>query len=315
MPTLRPFRALRYALEAEADLSALICPPYDVISADQRARLESRHPHNAVHLELPAPAAESAHAGSEAASPYLRAARDFVAWRTQGVLRKDPRPAIYAYEQVYRQTGEPDDRRLRGFFARLRLEVAGPDSGVRPHERTLSGPKEDRYRLLRACGANFSPVVMLFGSGRRSQPLLEAACRGQPTANALDDTGVRHRLWRLEAPSGKDPEDPNALVGERLLALGQAGPLVIADGHHRYETALRYRDERGERRACESDPAYDYVLALLFDLDDPALAVLATHRLVRGGPVGEGLLKAADELFEVRPLAGRHELIAAFPPG
>jgi uncharacterized protein (DUF1015 family) len=301
VPTLRPFRALRYDPSLAPSLDRLICPPYDVISDEQRQVLAARDPYNAVHLELPL-----AEPGDEPDEPYRRVARTIAAWRTAGVLRKDDRPSVYLYEQVHRLPGG-ELRRQRGLMAWLKLEPLEAGSGVLRHERTLSGPKEDRYRLLRATGVNLSPVVGLYRSTGESRQLIDRSTAGPPDETAHDDEGVAHRLWAVAADDG----DLGETVSE-LLAVAADGPITIADGHHRYETALRYRDERG--RACESDPPFDYVLALLFDIGTERLTVLPTHRLVRGSATGRELWMALEPLVEVEPVAGKEELLAAMSP-
>ncbi|HXQ95763.1 MAG TPA: DUF1015 domain-containing protein, partial [Candidatus Acidoferrales bacterium] len=157
MPELVPFRALRYDDGAVGDLRDVVSPPYDVISPAQQRALARRHPRNVVRLDLPL-----AEAGDPPDERYRRAARDLAAWRSDGTLRKDRQASVYAYEEAYTMPGSSERRVQRGFFSRLRLEEFGPGSGVIPHERTLSGPREDRYRLLRATGMNASPVVLLF---------------------------------------------------------------------------------------------------------------------------------------------------------
>ena len=157
MPDIRPFRALRFDAETVGELGNVVAPPYDVIGADLHQALLARHPRNAVRLDLP-----EAEPREDPDERYRRAARTLTAWRSDGTLRKDPRPSVYVYEQSYRVPGTDRERVQRGFFARLRIEPFGPESRVLPHERTLSGPKEDRYRLLRATGLNSSPVVGLF---------------------------------------------------------------------------------------------------------------------------------------------------------
>ena len=182
------------------------------------------------------------------------------------------------YEQTYCVPGTATERTQRGFFGRLRLESFEPGSGVLPHERTLTGPKEDRYKLLRATGVNTSPVVALYRDvGRRSAQLLAELTSGTPAVDVIDDEGTRHRLWPVPA----DGEDRNTAVAG-LLGFAARGPITIADGHHRYETALRYRDERRMTRSCDEDPAFDYLLVLLVEAGEP-LTVLPTHRLVRAG--------------------------------
>lgn len=306
VPEIRPFRALRFDASAVGDLGLVVAPPYDVIDAAERARLVARHPANVVRLDLPVE-----EPNEDPDDRYRRAARTLAAWRSDGTLRKDPHPAVYVYEQTYLVPGTTVQRIQRGFFARLRLEPFGPGSGVLPHERTLTGPKEDRYKLLRATGVNTSPVVGLFEdpSGATGARLAEVAA-GASAIDVADDDGVRHRLWIVAA----DGSDERAAIAASLIAAAAARPLVIADGHHRYETALRYRDERRMSRSCEEDPAFDYLLMLFLEASGEALTVLPTHRLVRGlgGDAGAGLLGRATELFEVTPVADPRELVAHF---
>ena len=306
MPEIRPFRALRFVAETVGDLANVVAPPYDVIGPDEQARLLARDPRNVVRLDLP-----ELGPGEEPDERYRRAARLLAAWRSDGTLHKDPRPAVYAYEQIYRVPGTDTERTQRGFFARLRLEAFGPEAGVLPHERTMTGPKEDRYRLLRATGVNTSPVVGLYAdeSGRASAALATVS-RGPAAADVVDDDGVRHRLWVVEA------EGAQADAVSALLEAARARPVTIADGHHRYETALRYRDERRMTRSCEEDPAFDYLLMLFLETTAEPLTVLPTHRIVRGlGTDGLARLRGGlDGLFEVRS-AGRAELERAFGSG
>ncbi len=305
VPEIRPFRALRYAAAAVSDLALVVAPPYDVIGADERRRLIDRHPANVVRLDLPAD-----EVGDEPDDRYRRVARTLAGWRSDGTLRKDPHPSVYVYEQTYRVPGTDVERTQRGFFARLRLETSGPASGVLPHERTMTGPKEDRYKLLRATGVNTSPVVGLFedASGATGSRLATTTQRA-PEIDLRDDDDVRHRLWSVPA----DGEGADAELAAALIAAASAGPVTIADGHHRYETALRYRDERRMTRSCEEDPAFDFLLMLFLESTGEALTVLPTHRLVRG--LGDGaatLLDRAAALFEVIPVASADELIARF---
>ncbi|HEY3336603.1 MAG TPA: DUF1015 domain-containing protein [Candidatus Limnocylindrales bacterium] len=284
MPQIRPFRAIRFDPEVTGDLGAVVAPPYDVIGADLRAALLARHPRNAVRLDLPAAEPQD----GDPDDKYRRVARTLAAWRTDGTLRKDPRPGVYVYEQTYRVPHTDVERTQRGFFARLRIEPFGPGSGVLPHERTLSGPKEDRYRLLRATGINTSPVVGLYEdpSHRAAEMLADVATR-PPVAEVTDDDGVRHRLWLLT-------DEGEGAPATTLAGIAGAGPVFIADGHHRYETAVRYRDERRMTRSCEEDPAFDYLLMLFLDAADQ-LTVLPTHRVVRGLGA-DGLARLRDGL-------------------
>ncbi len=304
MPEIRPFRALRYNVSTIGDPACVIAPPYDVIGPAERDRLLARHPANIVRLDLP-----GAEAGDQPDDRYRRAARTLAGWRSDGTLHKDPHPSIYVYEQACAVPGTDTSRTQVGFFARLRLEPAGPGSGVLPHERTLAGPREDRYKLLRATGVNTSPVVVLYddrhGTGAR---ILDEIRAGRPDLDLVDDDGVRHRLWAVPA----DGESAGAVAP--LLAAASDEPVTIADGHHRYETALRYRDERRMSRSCEEDPPFDYLLTLFLDVANQALTVLPTHRIVRGlGNDGvTALLGRLDELFEVRRGVPAKELREVF---
>ena len=306
MPQIRPFRALRYA--DDVAVADVVSPPYDVISPAAARALAARHPRNIVRLDLPAE-----EPGDEPDDRYRRAARTLAAWRSDGTLRKDPRPAVYVYEQAYEVPGSGEPRVQRGFFARLRLESFGPGSGVLPHERTLAAPREDRYKLLRATGTNLSPVVGLFEdrSGRTAE-LLASIASGQPDADVLDDEGVRHRLWVVPAHP-----DAEADAASELVRLAGEGPITIADGHHRYETALRYRDERRMTRSCEEDPAFDHILALLLETTSQRLTVLPTHRVLLG--LGEDgvarMWERVTELFDARELAAPADAVAAMHPG
>ena len=305
VPKIRPFRALRYRETAAPDLSLVVSPPYDIISPDQQRTLLARHPLNVVRLDLP-----ETGPGDEPEERYRRAARTLAAWRSDGTLRKDPRAAFYVLEQTYQVPGSGDTRTQRGFFGRLRLESLEPGSSVRPHERTIASHREDRYRLLRATGVNTSPIVGLFEDAEgRSREVLERVAGRRPDADVTDDDGVVHRVWAL-TEVGDDAPDVATLA-----EAAASGPITIADGHHRYETALRYRDERRMSRSCEEDPAFDYVLTLFLEATSQALTVLPTHRVVLGRGDGDGpdLLAAATDLFEVEP-ADREQL-AAFGAG
>jgi uncharacterized protein (DUF1015 family) len=303
VPQIRPFRALRYVPDQVGDLGAVVAPPYDVLGPADRARLAERHPANVVRLDAP-----DEEPGDGEDDRYRRAARTLALWRSDGTLHKDPRSAIYVQEQTYLVPGTAVERTQRGFFARLRLEPLEPGSGVLPHERTLAGPREDRYRLLRATGVNTSPVVGLYDDpSARAGVILATLATGPTAIDVRDDDGTRHRLWVVEA------DGPAAGSVEELLAIASAEPVTIADGHHRYETALRYRDERRMSRSCEEDPAFDYLLMLFLETTAEPLTVLPTHRLV-GGLGDDGAARLRDglpELFAVAP-AGRDELLGAF---
>jgi uncharacterized protein (DUF1015 family) len=309
VPQIRPFRALRYSREAVPDLAAVVAPPYDVIGPEEHRRLLARDPRNVVRLDLPA-----AEAGDDPDERYRRAARTLAAWRSDGTLRREPRPAVYVYDQEFVVPGTSATRTRRGFFARVRLEPFGAASGVHAHERTMSAPKEDRYRLLRATGVNTSPVVGAYGEPTgRVAALLDEVGVGAPDGDLTDEAGVRHRLWVV--PTVADAGGRPSIAAE-LADLAGVSSITIADGHHRYETALRYRDEREVGATGDPDPAYDYVLMLLLEPRAGPITVLATHRVLLGlgEPGVEALRSALGELFEVRAPVEAEELAATFSP-
>jgi len=252
MAEIQPLRTLRYDLDAVGSLDAVIAPPYDVIDDAMRAELAGGSPFNVVELDLPRdPGGDD---------DYLHAQTTMEAWRQQGVLTTESEPAMWALRQDF--TGPNGSRRSRtGFFARVRVEEYGAGR-IRPHERTHPGPKEDRLRLTRATRANLSPIFSLFpdpdGTARE---LLERATAGEPFARTDDGT-----LWRIG--------DPEAIAALQA-ALGNA-ELLIADGHHRYETARVYAEEVG------GEGEHRYVLMFLCSLTDPGLTVFPTHRLLTG---------------------------------
>jgi uncharacterized protein (DUF1015 family) len=247
MADVQPLRALHYDPAVAGDVADLVAPPYDVIDAERRAQLAARSPRNVVEVDLPE--------GGD--HPYAHAAELFAAWQRDGAVVRDAEPALWALRQDY--TG-PDGRELvrHGFFCRIRVEEYGAGR-IRPHERTHPGPKEDRLRLTRATRVNMSPIFCL----HPGPTLLRG--EGEPFADVTDDEGTRHRLWRIaEADAIRDVQ--SALADAELL---------IADGHHRYETARAYAEEIG------GDGAHRYVLACLVALEDPGLTVFPTHRLVK----------------------------------
>jgi uncharacterized protein (DUF1015 family) len=257
MADVQPLRALHYDLDVTGPLDAVAAPPYDVIDPEQRAALAARSPYNVVHIDLPVPAREGA-------DPYEQAASRLESWRSTGAVGRDDAPALWELEQEYRT---PDGARhvRHGFFARVRVQEYGPGT-IRPHERTHPGPREDRLRLTRATRANLSPIFSLYpdpsGAVREA---LQTGRETQPFGELTDAQETVHRLWRVAEPRAME-------IVERTLADAE---LLIADGHHRYETARVYADEVG------GEGPHRYVLMCLVALEDPGLAVLPTHRLVR----------------------------------
>jgi uncharacterized protein (DUF1015 family) len=255
-----------------------------------------------VRLELPRP-----EPGGDDDTRYRAAARTLAEWRTEGIITKERQPALYIHEMRWAAGGLRTEGRARGVLTRLRLEAFGPASGIRPHERTMSGPKEDRFRLLKATGVNLSPVVLLADGGPGIHDSLDGFTAREPDLVATTHDGVANRVWVV--PVERDEDGQATGEAGRLLASLGAHPLTIADGHHRYETALRYRAERDTRRACESDPAWDYVFALVYDLSE-APPVLPTHRVLMGGPSGDALIESLGDLVDIEAVAGPDALLA-----
>lgn len=286
MAVIQPFRALRYYEPVAGPLKEVTAPPYDVISPAMQERLYGRHPYNIVRLILP----QEQPGDTESANKYTRAAETLARWREEQVLRRDAEPALYVYDQHFAVDGRPYVR--HGFIARVLLEPFG-SGRIFPHEQTMSGPKEDRARLTRACRANLSQVFALHPDADGAVGgLLAAACaRIPPAADYTDDDGVRQVLWALTDPA----------TVAKVAALMAPKPLYIADGHHRYETALNLRDELRRGGPIGSDPA-DYVSIDCVAIEQPGLVILPTHRLLKVGALdAAGLLEKLRGAFEVLP--------------
>lgn len=303
MAEIRPFRGLRYDISRIADINRVICPPYDVISPTRRTELHELDKYNYVRLE----SGREFPADSDSDSKFTRAAATLKAWRQEGVLRRDDAPAIYLHDHHF--TLKEKTYRRRGIIATVKLEE-WDKMVVRPHEGTFARPKSERLSLMWAAAAGISPIMTLYSDpgGDIAALLNEAAARPPDLAGDWYE-GEKHELWALT--------DPGLLAN--LAGCFEGEPVYIADGHHRYESALAYRRER---QACQPDaPAdapWNYVLMTLLDFADPGLVVLPPHRLVRGlSPAQlEGMAGGLGSFFEVAELpleeAGSREKIAAF---
>jgi uncharacterized protein (DUF1015 family) len=273
MAEIQPFAGIVYRVE-DAALPQVLAPPYDVITPEHQDRLYARDERNIVRVVLNR---------TPGAGAYEEAGATFARWRAEGVLAEDPRPALYVLEQHFDVEGV--GRRRRGLLARFRAE--DPGGSILPHEQTRTGPREDRYRLLRATRANFSPIFLMASDPARTlSQMLAARAATPPAVDYVDETSVRHRLWRVT--------DPAELLGYRE-ALARARS-YIADGHHRYATALRYRDESGPQGA--------WTLGYFTPLDDPGLVVLPYHRVLSAAPPLADLAAALQPHFDAREAPG-----------
>jgi uncharacterized protein (DUF1015 family) len=263
LPEITPFPGIRYNPEAIEDFSLVVAPPYDVIDPDQHAELLSRDPFNVVRLIL----------GSNPSSPgdYAKEARTMNQWLSDGVLKRDPEPRYYLIEDSFYLPGKKTAYRRWGIIGRVRLEPL--ESGrIFPHERTHQGPKEDRLRLMKAFGGNLSQVFTLFdGDASTVRSVLGPVFNSRPVMDITDRDGIDRRLWVIDAPD----------IITTVSGLLRDRNLYIADGHHRYETALTYAKEMEE-----SDPVpdpqngYNFIMMALVGMEDPGLAILPTHRLL-----------------------------------
>lgn len=271
MARFEPFNGIRYDLD-RSDLGRVIAPPYDVIDADLRADLVGRDPHNAVLIDLPAEADGDAR--------YERANERLAAWQAEGVLVADERPSF----TIYRMTATDEagtERHTTGVLGALELRPPGTD--ILPHEHTTPKAKSDRLDLLRACRANLSAIWGLsLAKGLTDLLPVDAP----PLADLVDEDGVRHTIWRLD--------DPAACAAISAAVAEQ--PIVVADGHHRYETSLAYK---GEREAADGDAGLaGSTLAFVVELVEDELTVHAIHRLIDGLPEGTDLVAALAPWFE-----------------
>ncbi len=270
MSTIIPFHGTRYDAKVVGDVKQVVAPPYDIIDAAGQKALHDRHPQNIIRLELglDQPGDSPAH------NRYTRAASTLRDWLKSGALKRDEKPTLYyhtiEYTPPYAPAGSPT-KILKGFLATVKLEAL--DSGhIYPHENTRSAAKTDRLNLLEACKTNFSPIWSLYSDPQGTVlGLLEAAVKGKPAPiDFRDDVGFRQQLWGVTDPS---------VLTHAVEAL-RSKPLFIADGHHRYETALNYQKLRRQQAGTPTGlHSYDSVLMLLTALEDPGLTVLPTHRV------------------------------------
>src|SRR6266487_2497843 len=266
MADVQPLRGIRYASDIIGDLAEVVTPPYDVISQEAQARYYARHPYNFIRLEF----------GQEEATDtilnnrYTRATSTFAEWRRNGALRQEVTPCYYFYQQQFTHNSQTYTR--TSLLARVRLEPWSAKV-VLPHEHTMTKPKNDRLQLLRACVTNFSPLMSMYDDPQGRMRRLLSVYAADAEVQMTDEAHEEHRLQPITDPTH------SGLI-QNFFAERQ---LYIADGHHRYETALNYREEvRAMHHKLDPKDAANFVLMALTDVDDPGLLVLPTHRLLFG---------------------------------
>jgi uncharacterized protein (DUF1015 family) len=266
MAIISPFQAWRYAPD-RVELAQVVTQPYDKISAEMQERYYKCSPYNLVRIIL----GKRLPGDGERENLYTRAAASFQDWRRSGILSQDPRPSLYRYSQIFKVPGSQSRSERQGFIALGRLEDYSAGVVFR-HELTHSGPKADRLDLLRATRAHCEQIFMLYDGSPEIDALLDSPA--PPAADVADEYGVRHRIWPIS--------DPAAIAA--VQAQMRERKLIIADGHHRYETALTYRDERRAAAPGAAHAPYDLMMMTLFDMNSPGLVILPTHRVVYGLP-------------------------------
>jgi len=263
---IRPFRGVYYNQRLIKDFAAVICPPYDIIAPQMKQELYHQSEYNFIRLE----SSRELPQDTSSDNKYTRSATTLEQWLEQGILEVDEVPAIYLHDHHFKYQGT--EYRRRGIIACVRLEE-WDKMVICPHEGTLAEPRHDRLSLLWALQANTSPILALFESGQQVSPLLMAQERSKPMISLSTAGGERHRIWAITEPE---------VVNQICKSLAHQ-PLYIADGHHRYESALIYqREKHAYYSSVSGDEAFNFVMMTLIDFSDPGLVILPPHRLVRG---------------------------------
>jgi uncharacterized protein (DUF1015 family) len=298
LPTLRPFQGVLYD-PRRVDLSRVVAPPYDIISPADQKRFYQQDPHNVVRLI----AGEVHPSDTPQDNKYTRAAAFFREWLADGTLRREASPRLYVYRHQFVDPTSDASRSRLGILGVVELEPFG--RGVLPHEQTHARAKADRLSLTRAVIANLSPVFALYEDPQSAvRPIIEPALADPPVMSIMGEDGDHHTIWSLEG-------------GQRFAQLAEifnASTIYIADGHHRYETALNFRNfQRQQYPEAPPEAAFNYVLMLLVDVRDPGLTILPTHRVLHDlrGFDATQLLRSLSERHRVVPRNSRAALLAA----
>ena len=259
MAVIKPFRGMRFDTGKAGELKTLCCPPYDIISEDERKAFIAQNEYNVIRLELP----------REGEDVYAHAGEVLDMWRAKGILLHEDKPAVYIYEMEFNAYNKR--RSVKGIIARVKVEEFSKGV-ILPHEFTLSKAKTDRFNLMKATNCNFSQIYALYMDDEHTTlKTIDAQSEGDAAYQFTDDDNITHRLWVVT---------DEALIA-KLTADFADRKLYIADGHHRYETALNYRDYCRENGISKEGDAQDYQMMFLVDMEHPGLIVFPTHRLVR----------------------------------
>lgn len=283
MAIIKPFRALRYTDQA-GKIAELTCPPYDIISEEQRKAYLDENPKNVIRLELP-----------KGEDPYGEAGRTLDTWLKDGILREDTQPGIYIYEEEFKAYGET--KRIKGLICRVKL-IEFDKGVILPHEETLSKAKEDRFQLMKATHCNFSQIYSLYmDEQHKTKSRIDALSKDTPRYEFFDGN-VTHRMWIVN-----DPVAIEAICDDFSMR-----KLYIADGHHRYETALNFRNWCREQGVISPEP--DYCMMMLVDMENEGLVVFPTHRLIHDLPNFDEkkLLKDCEQEFRVTSYEGTDKI-------
>ena len=296
--TVVPFQGLRYNVEKVGEITDVIAPPYDVIKPEERIELEARHTENVIRLILSQPQDDD----TKKHNQYTRAAELMHQWMSNNTLVQDPTPRYYIYDQSFTA---PDGKHYtrRALIALVKLEPF-ENKVILPHEKTHAGPKTDRLNLMRTCHANLSPIFLLYqdANGDIEQIMRGFTDDNTPEIDCPDTFGSTHQLWCMENP----------VSNNKIQKLFSSKPLLIADGHHRYETALAFRDEMSRQRGMNTSLGYDYMMVNLVRMESPGLAVLAIHRLLSELSAEQinHAVACLPEVFEVQEIDSLSNLMA-----
>lgn len=285
MAEIRPFRGLRFDPEKAGRIEDLVCPPYDIISEEQRLSYLQKNENNIIRLELP-----------KGEDPYMQAGETLEEFLDKGILRQDSTESIYVYEETFTVGGVT--RSFKGCIVRVKIEEFSKGI-ILPHEETLSKAKEDRFNLMKATDCNFSQVYSLYNDPEHDiTKMLEKCSSEAPLSELTDSEGVTHRLWAV-TDENEISSICNAFADKKLY---------IADGHHRYETALNYRNYCRENGTAKESK--DYIMMMLVDMEHPGLLVLPTHRIVRDlSDFDESaIIEKCGEYFDIEKFSGKNTI-------